>query len=73
MSATAFPSAPASCNGLPLGEAAQAYKAGADPADPASNVRYFGTNANGVIFEDLVTLFPTMPEVGEPASGHLLK
>jgi type II secretory pathway pseudopilin PulG len=71
--ATPFPTAPASCNGAPLGAAGQAYKAGADPADPATNFRYFATNANGVIFEDTVTLFPTMPEVGEPASGFLLR
>ena len=73
MSATPFASAPASCNGLGLGGAGQAYKAGADPADPATNFRYFATNANGQIFEDTLTMFPMMPEVGEPASGHLLK
>jgi type II secretory pathway pseudopilin PulG len=73
MSATPFASAPASCNGLALGGAGQAYKAGADPADPITNFRYFAINANGAIFEDVVTLFPSMPEVGEPASGFLLK
>jgi type IV pilus assembly protein PilA len=73
MDATPFPGAPASCNGVAFGRAGQAYKAGADPADPMTNFRYFATNANGLIFEDVVSMYPTMPEVGEPVSGHLLK
>lgn len=73
LSATPFATAPPSCNGLALGEAGQAYKAGADPTNPADNFRFFATNANASIFEDVLTLFPMMPEVGEPASGHLLR
>lgn len=73
LSATPFATAPGSCNGLPLGQAGQAYKAGADPANPIDNFRFFAINANGSIFEDVLTLFPMMPEVGEPASGHLLR
>ena len=73
MSATPFVTAPGSCNGLPLGQASQAYKVGADPVDPTTNFRYFATNANGVIFEDTASLYAAMPEVGEPASGFLLK
>jgi type II secretory pathway pseudopilin PulG len=72
MSATAYPTAPGSCNGLALGEAGQAYKAGGDPVDVNNNTRYFAINANGQIFEDTVTLFPVMPEVGDPPSGHPL-
>ncbi len=72
MSATAFPAAPSSCNGLAIGDAGQAYKAGADPVDVNNNFRYFALNANGQIFEDTVTLFPVMPEVGDPPAGHVL-
>jgi hypothetical protein len=73
LSATPYATAPASCNGAALGASGQAYKAGADPADPATNFRYFATNANGIIWEDTVTLFPGMPEVGEPARGFLIR
>jgi hypothetical protein len=38
-----------------------------------NNPRYFAINANGQIFEDTVTLFPVMPEVGDPPSGHVLR
>jgi hypothetical protein len=73
MSAAPYGMAPGSCNGLGGGQSGQAYKAAADPADPATNFRYFATNANGVIFEDSASLWAAMPEVGEPATGHLLR
>jgi hypothetical protein len=56
-----------------VGAAGAAFKAAADPDDPANNTRYFATNANGMIFEDTATLFAVMPQVGEPAAGHMLK
>jgi type II secretory pathway pseudopilin PulG len=71
--ATAYAGAPASCNGLAVGRAGQAFKAGADPSDPVQNFRYFAINANGSIFEDVLALYPVMPEAGEPPSGHLLR
>jgi type II secretory pathway pseudopilin PulG len=73
LNATPFVSAPASCNGLAYGGAGQAYKAGADPSNPTENFRFFAINANGSIYEDVLTLFPTMPEAGDPPSGHLLR
>jgi type II secretory pathway pseudopilin PulG len=73
LSATPFPGAPGSCNGLAVGAAGAAFKAAADPVDAANNFRYFATNANALIFEDTATLFAAMPEVGEPAAGHMLK
>ena len=69
---TAFAGAPPSCNGLGAGETAQGYKAGADPIGPG-NARYFAINANGQIFEHTSTIFPIMPEVGEPVTGHTLQ
>jgi hypothetical protein len=71
MSATPFAGAPSSCNGLAAGAAGQGYKAAADPTEP-TNPRFFATNANNVIYEDVATLFPAMPESGQPASGHIL-
>jgi type II secretory pathway pseudopilin PulG len=69
---TPYAGAPATCNGLALGDAAQGYKAAADAAEP-SNTRFFAINASGTIFEDTASLFAGMPEVGEPASGHVLR
>jgi type II secretory pathway pseudopilin PulG len=69
---TPFASAPASCNGLILGEAAQAFKASADPNE-IENKRYFATNADGQIFEHSATLSLLMPEVGEPPVGRILQ
>ena len=72
LTATPYAAAPASCNGLAAGAAGQAFVAGADPTD-ASNVRFFATNANNVIYEHNATLYPTMPEVGQPLIGHILR
>ncbi|HEY7188090.1 MAG TPA: type II secretion system protein [Vicinamibacterales bacterium] len=67
-----FPQAPPSCNGLGAGEASQAYKAAADPVVP-DVPRYFAINSNNQIWEDRSSLWAAMPEVGEPASGHVLQ
>ena len=64
--------APGTCNGLGPGESGQGFRAAADPATPG-NPRFFGTNANNLIYEDTSTLFVDMPEIGEPASGHPLR
>ncbi len=72
LSGTAYAGAPATCNGLGPGDAAQAYKAGADPAEP-TNWRFFAINASGTIYEDNASLYAAMPEVGEPASGHVYR
>ena len=72
LSATPYASAPASCNGLAAGEGGQGYKAAADPTEPL-NKRHFATNANNVIFEDVASLWPVVPEAGDPPSGHILR
>lgn len=70
--ATPFADAPASCNGLALGESSEGFKAAADPLEPG-NTRFFATNSNGHIFEHNSTLLAIMPEMGEPPAGHLLR
>jgi type II secretory pathway pseudopilin PulG len=72
LSGTAFAGAPASCNGLAAGEAAQGFKSGADPLEP-TNSRFFASNASGSIYEDTASLFATMPEVGESPTGHVAR
>src|SRR5262245_9742231 len=73
LEATAFPGAPAACNGLAAGSAGRAFRAAADPAGGSGLPRFFATNAQGAIFEDAVSLWAVMPEVGAPPSGHPLR
>lgn len=61
--------APASCNGVGAGQGSIGYRAAADPQDVASNSRYFGTNASGVIYENLASMFAIMTEDGPPPAG----
>jgi hypothetical protein len=72
ISSVAYPGAPSTCNGLDAGAAGEGFKAAADPVEPG-NERFFAINATGVIYEDVATLFATMPEVGDPPSGHPLR
>jgi type II secretory pathway pseudopilin PulG len=72
MVSAAYPGSPGTCNGLGPGESGQGFRAAADPSAPG-NPRFFGTNANNLIYEDSATLFADMPEIGEPPSGHPLR
>jgi type II secretory pathway pseudopilin PulG len=67
-----YDGAPPTCNGLGAGQSAQGFRAGADPTTPG-NVRYFGVNANGMIYEHNASIYPDMPEVGVPTTGHTLR
>jgi type II secretory pathway pseudopilin PulG len=71
VSAVPFAGAPSSCNGQGPGLDGSGYKAAGD-ANEATNTRFFGTNAGGAIWEDTSSLWAVMPEVGEPATGHIL-
>jgi type II secretory pathway pseudopilin PulG len=73
LAGVAVPGAPASCNGLPASAASSGYAAVADPLDTAPQARYFGTNADGTIYEDVASYVMTMPETGAPPGGALLK
>lgn len=53
-----------SCNG---GTIVSSYQATADPVTPGqTGDRYFGTNANGGIFQSTASLAGAMPETGPP-------
>lgn len=64
---------PATCNGLGAGQTGSGYALVADPLSVEFPPRYFGTNADAVIYEDAKTLSMTMPESGPPPSGHPIK
>lgn len=67
-----YTGAPPTCNGLGGSEAAQGFRASADPVEPG-NSRFFGTNANNFIYEHSASLFSSMPEVGESPVGRPLR
>lgn len=70
LAGTAVPGSPATCNGLGAGVAVPGYAAVADQLDIAApQGRFFGTNADGVIYEHNDTLAPIMPESGPPPAG----
>lgn len=62
---------PATCNGLAPGATGAAYALVADPL--AGEGRFFGTNADGVIYEHTASLAATMPETGPPPAGNPIK
>lgn len=73
MTGTALPGAPASCNGLAAGQGSPGYAALADPVDTVGNPKYFGTNAEGMIYQDTATLSGVMPQSGPSPRGTTIK
>jgi hypothetical protein len=70
LAGTPVTGAPASCNGLPESSASAGYALLGDVLDPTvSMARFFGTNADGVIFEHSTTLAMDMFESGLPTAG----
>lgn len=73
MTGTSMSGAPASCNGLAAGLGAPGYVAIGDPIDPVGNPHFFGTNADGTIYENGATLSAVMPESGPSPEGNAIK
>jgi prepilin-type N-terminal cleavage/methylation domain-containing protein len=70
LAGTPLGGAPGSCNGLGPGLTAPGYAAVADPIDlGGTQPRFYGTNADSVVYQDTTTLSMTMPEAGGPPSG----
>ena len=70
---TSLPGAPPSCNGLAAGLGAPGYIAVADPIDPLANPHFFGTNADGTIYENATSLASVLPESGPSPAGTAIK
>jgi type IV pilus assembly protein PilA len=68
MAGTPLAGAPATCNGLAAGASAPGYAIIADQVS-TGDARFFGTNADGIIYEHTSSLSTTMPENGGPAVG----
>jgi type II secretory pathway pseudopilin PulG len=72
LAGTPLAGAPASCNGLGAGQASPGYAAVADPLDP-SITKFFGTNSDGVTYQNNASLGATMPEAGPPPVGSAIQ
>lgn len=69
MALTPVAGTPATCNGVAAGQTGTGYALVADPLDTSKPARFFGTNADGVVYEHDATLSLTMPESGPPPAG----
>jgi type II secretory pathway pseudopilin PulG len=73
LAGTPLAGAPATCNGVGPGGAAPGYAIVADPIDPPPTARFFGSNADGTLYEHNASLGATMPESGPPPAGSPIK
>ena len=73
MAGTSLPGAPATCNGLGARPICARVCGRGGPTRHCGQARFFGTNSDGVIYEDTASLGGTMPETGAPPSGHPIK
>lgn len=70
---TPLPAAPATCNGRAVGYSSTGYVIAGDPIDATGNPFFYGSNADGTIYQFTSTLFDSMPESGRPPIGVPLK
>ena len=73
MGGTVLSGAPPTCNGKPMGSVAPGYALFADPLDPVGNPHFYGTNADGTLYQHNTTLSADMPESGPPSVGIPVK
>ncbi|NUR55119.1 MAG: type II secretion system protein [Acidobacteria bacterium] len=73
LTGTGLSGAPGSCNGLSAGRGAPGYVAIGDPIDPVGNPHFFGTNADGTIYEHSSTLSGVLPESGPSPAGTAIR
>ena len=73
MAGTALAGAPGTLQRLAPGAAAPGYAVVADQLDATPPGRFFGTNADGVIYEHTTSRRRHMPESGAPIAGAPLK
>lgn len=73
MSGTPLAGAPPTCNGIAAGSTAPGYSLSGDPLDPAGNPQFYGTNADGTIYQYTATFNGVMPESGPSPVGTPVK
>jgi type II secretory pathway pseudopilin PulG len=71
---TPLPGSPATCNGRATGYTSTGYAIAADPLDPVGNPFFYGSNADGTIYQYSSTYSGgVMPESGPPGVGIPVK
>jgi len=74
MTGTPLAGSPATCNGQTSGFSSTGYAVFADPLDPTGNPFFYGSNADGTIYQHTATFSgDVMPESGPPPVGVPLK
>jgi type II secretory pathway pseudopilin PulG len=73
MTGTTLAGAPPTCNGKPSGSVSPGYAVTADPLDPLGNPQFYGSNADGTIYQNGATLAGIMPESGPSSAGAPVK
>jgi len=73
MTGTPLSGAPPTCNGKPSGSSSPGYAITADPLDPIGNPLFYGSNADGTIYQNSATLAGLMPESGPSPAGVPVK
>jgi type II secretory pathway pseudopilin PulG len=73
MTGTPLSGAPATCNNQPAGSVAPGYSLIGDPLDAVGNPIFFGSNADGTIYQHSTTLSGWMPESGPSEAGTPVK
>ena len=69
LTGTPLAGAPPTCNGQAAGSVSPGYAVLADPLDAVGNPHFYGSNADGTIYEHTATLNGWMPESGPPPVG----
>jgi type II secretory pathway pseudopilin PulG len=73
MAGTSLSGAPGGCNGMASGLGAPGYVLIGDPVDPVGNPHFYGTNAEGLIYEHTATLSGVLPESGPSSVGTVIR
>ena len=73
MTGTPVTGAPPTCNGRAVSYTSPGYSATADPLDAIGNPHFYGTNADGTIYQHASTFVGVMPEGGPPPVGIPIK
>jgi hypothetical protein len=69
MAATPLAGSPSTCNGRTSGYTSPGYAIWADPLDPVGNPYFYGSNADGTIYQHSASLGSVMPESGPSPVG----
>jgi type IV pilus assembly protein PilA len=73
LAGTPLAGSPATCNGRALGYTSTGYAVTGDPLDATGNPFFYGSNADGTIYQYTATYMGVMPESGRPGVGVPIK